>query len=673
MVQRHGRLALISLSMLAMAACGGSGGYNDPGGNPVGNRAPTANAGANQNVDEATTVQLAGSGSDADNDPLTYAWAQTAGTTVTIVNGNTAFASFTAPDVTAGAPETLTFQLTVSDGSANTIDTVQVTVSEPLPAVMVSGNLNYEFVPPNANCNGLNFAGTVVRPIRGATVQLLDAGNTVLGNGVAGIDGSYAFNNIDANTMVRIRVRAELKLLGGAPSWDVDVRDNVDLSAAPPPLGTRPLYVVDGALFDTGTADVVRDVTATTGWGGSSYTAARSAAPFAVLDSIYAAMQLVLSVDATANFAALDAFWSVNNTATVSDDIDAGELGTTFYSPTLDALFLVGDASDDTEEFDDHVIVHEWGHYFEDTFSRADSAGGPHAIGESLEATIAFGEGLASAVAAMALDNPIYCDTGAPGTTAGFALNSEFGNFGVQGWFNEWSVTTLLYDLWDTNVDGNDDSSIGFGLIYNTMIGPQAATEAFTTLFTFATELRSSLNAADRAFLDALLGTENVVSGANLDIWATNETNDAGVGQDVLPLYTPITADGSTLNICVNSTLDGLDRHGNNVAEDRYLRITVPVTDTYDVIMATTTATPVTPDPNDRDQSDPDIYLYSGPQFIAQGVSPDDNLETFTTPSLQAGTTYIAFLEEWRFEDVDGAPATYPQRICFDVSFTPTP
>ena len=40
--------------------------------------------------------------------------------------------------------------------------------------VTVSGTVSYEFVPPNFNCNGLNFAGTITRPIRGATIQLLD-------------------------------------------------------------------------------------------------------------------------------------------------------------------------------------------------------------------------------------------------------------------------------------------------------------------------------------------------------------------------------------------------------------------------------------------------------------------------------------------------------------------
>jgi hypothetical protein len=45
---------------------------------------------------------------------------------------------------------------------------------------------------------------------------------------------------------------------------------------------------------------------------------------------------------------------------------------------------------------------------------------------------------------------------------------------------------------------------------------------------------------------------------------------------------------------------------------------------------------------------------------------------TFRTPQLFADETYVAFIEEWRFHDSTAAP-TFPQRICFDVSLTPTP
>src|SRR5690554_6777085 len=43
------------------------------------------------------------------------------------------------------------------------------------PKAMVSGRLHYEFVPSRAGCAGLDYSATQQRPIRGATVQLVDA------------------------------------------------------------------------------------------------------------------------------------------------------------------------------------------------------------------------------------------------------------------------------------------------------------------------------------------------------------------------------------------------------------------------------------------------------------------------------------------------------------------
>jgi len=639
----------------------------------VSNSDPAVNAGDDQAAIELTTVNLSGTASDTDiGDTLSYEWTQTSGTAVSISNNNMGDASFTAPDVGA-AGESLVFQLAVSDGTATITDTVTVAVSEAVGAVTVSGEVYYEFVPPNDNCQGLDFspAALQVRPIRAATVQLIDAttGN-VLDTTIAADNGDYSFSNVAGGLDVRLRVRAELKK-SGSQSWDVEIRDNVDTSANPLPLASRPLYVIEGANFNTGAADVVRDLTATTGWGGSSYTGVRAAAPFSILDAIYSGMRLVLSVDPNADFAPMDAFWSVNNTIASPTDIDTGQLPTSFYRGDLDSLFLLGDAGDDTEEFDDHVIVHEWGHYFEDVFSRSDSKGGPHSIGESIDARLAFGEGWATALAAMALDNPQYCDTGAAGSNAGFGIDTENNNSGLQGWFNEMSVATFLYDLWDTNADGTDDDSIGFGPIFDAMTGPQRSTDALTTLFSFATELRPSLNTAQRTFVDTQLQRENIET-ATIDIWASDQgniTTAPNQSRDVLPLYTTLPVDGTVVNLCTNSDYD-TGRDGNKLAEYRYLTFTTSSSAQYTITIATTTATPPTADPDDRDQSDPDMFVYRRGVEVTRGISGTENLEVFTTPTLSPGT-YVADLQEFRYEDEDGAPDDFPEQICFDVFMSP--
>ncbi len=669
--------------MATLVACGGSGGGDD-GGSTVTNRAPSANAGGDQNVLEMTFVQLAGNGSDPDTgDTITFAWSQTAGTAVTLSSTSAASPSFNAPDVAAGSPETLTFRLTVTDTAGlSATDNVSISVQEPAAAVTISGNLLYEFPPPQNACNGLNFAGIQLRPIRQVTVELLDAtGTTVLDTTLSDDSGAYSLT-ANASTNVMIRVRAELKK-GGNPSWDVEVRNNVDTDPTPVPLNQRPMYVMDSSVFDSGVMNQARDLTAETGWSGSGFTGARVAAPFSVLDAIYSAMSAVSAEDSTASFDPLDAFWSPDNvssrgTGTPDENIASGEIGTSFYS--ADRLFLLGKDGDDIEEFDDHVIVHEWGHYFEDNFSRSDSIGGAHGVGDRLDMRVAFGEGWATAFSGIALANPTYCDTFWVGNTLrGFRIDIESGGPGTEGWFNELSVVKLVYDLWDTDNDGADNASIGFGPIYDVMTGPQSTTAAFTSIFSFATELKQV--SGQDAFIDALL-TEHDINPGGIDIYGSTETNDGpGTPEDVLPVYTTVVADGSTINVCSNSQFDNV-RDGNKLSEHRFLRMNISASRRYTFEIITTTAMPNPDDPADeRDQSDPDITLYLNGQIQnrvigddVQGWSGDANQEIFTTPNNLAIGDYVMDFNEFRFEDEETTevPNAFPEQVCFDITVTPS-
>ena len=672
------RCLLLSIAVVLSACSSGSSAPPAGGGGPV-NRAPTANAGVDQSVPEMTAVLLNGSGSDPDaGDTLSYAWTQTLGQSVALNNANLADADFVAPDVMAGVPEDLEFQLTVTDSAgASTQDRVTITVQEPLPVVTISGKLQYEFVPPSGNCNGLNFGATATRPIRQATVQIVDdASGAVIDSMLSSDSGDYSFT-VNPNTMVFLRVRAELKLAGPNPSWDVEVRDNTANTATP--LLQRPLYALVGGAFDTGTLDMNRNLTAATGWGGASYTGVRAAAPFSALDTIYSVMSVVLATDGQANFPPLDVFWSVNNstapgTGVFDDDVASGEIGTAFYS--RNRLFLRGMQDDDTDEFDDHVVVHEWGHYFENNFSRSDSIGGSHGLGQSLDMRLAFGEGFATALSGIGLNNPLYCDTFGAQQANGFGIDIENDNFGVDGWYNELSVLNLIYDLWDTNPDGADNDSLGFGPIYNVMTGSQAGTAAFTSLFSFATELKAQ-NAAQAPFVDAILADHNITT-AGIDIYASTETNDRGGAADVLPVYTTIVPDGvSTINICSNDQFDG-NFDGNKLSTHRYLRMTVATPSPLTFSVVTTTVMPNPDDPLDvHDQSDPDILYFLNGQVenrlvggLPQGLSGDANQEVFTTPNVVAAGDYVITLYEFRYED-DMSPANYPSQTCFDVTIGP--
>jgi len=101
---------------------------NDLGGNTP----PTVNAGPDQSVTEGDTVQLDGSGSDAEG-AVTFLWTQEPGTTVTLSNTTIANPTFTAPQVSF--QEVLTFTLTVTDGDgASVMESVNITVNDtPIP------------------------------------------------------------------------------------------------------------------------------------------------------------------------------------------------------------------------------------------------------------------------------------------------------------------------------------------------------------------------------------------------------------------------------------------------------------------------------------------------------------------------------------------------------------
>ncbi len=90
------------------------------------NAIPVASAGADQTVSAGAAVTLTGSATDEDGTIASYAWAQTSGPAVTLTNGSSASASFTAPSAAA----TLVFSLTVTDDRGAThFDSVSVTVT----------------------------------------------------------------------------------------------------------------------------------------------------------------------------------------------------------------------------------------------------------------------------------------------------------------------------------------------------------------------------------------------------------------------------------------------------------------------------------------------------------------------------------------------------------------
>ena len=201
--------------MFALSAAGDSPASDTVTGTPPGtggggsNRAPTAAAGADLTVDPGASVTLSGSGTDPDDDTLSYSWAQTGGTPgVTLAGADTATATFDAP-VEPGA---LTFTLTVSDGrGGSATDGVTVTVRDLVPdfggatvaaLALTAGEAMEPLVLPEATGgNGALTYALSSQPAGLAGLSFDPATRTLSGTPSAG--GGYAFtyraDDADAN------------------------------------------------------------------------------------------------------------------------------------------------------------------------------------------------------------------------------------------------------------------------------------------------------------------------------------------------------------------------------------------------------------------------------------------------------------------------------------------
>ena len=538
---------------------------------------------------------------------------------VTCTAGSFANNTYTPPTVTAQTTATCTATATDAAGNSNDA-TLNVTINPAPAGVTITGKITYDSVPFNANNRGLNYGGLTQKPVRGATLEVLNASDTVIETTLTDASGDYSVT-VDPNTDVRIRVKSEI-VKTGSPSWDMKVTDNTNSNA---------VYAMQGSLTSSGSANSVRNLNADSGWGGSSYTGTRVAAPFAILDPIYETVQAFIGVDSDLAFPPVELRWSTLNRSE-NGSLEAGQIGTSSYrraaGETTGNIYILGDANNDTDEYDSHVVVHEWGHYFEDQLSRSDSIGGPHSLGDRLDPRVAMGEGFANALSGIILGDPFYRDSSGAGQGNGFFINVEDNNYSNEGWYNEGSVQSIIYDIFDADNDGADSLALGLGPIYEAFTADNyRQTRFFTTIFHILNELKTQ-QAASSSAIDALSSAQSI-NGTGSD--GSGETNN-GSTPSSLPLYRPITVGGAAVSIesVVNNGTS------NKLGINKYLTFDITTAGSYTFTMARTSG------PASRD---PDFLIYQNGTLraVADSGAVDTETETVT---LQPGN-YVIDAYEW--------------------------
>lgn len=345
----------------------------------------------------------------------------------------------------------------------------------------LSGTVRYGHVATQTGPVKLNYtSGITLRPARRVLVQALDTcGDVVVEKPT---DDSGRFTLQVPGGRVKVVVAAQLKdnsyagtgYCAGA-RWDVRVVDNTH---------SKDIWNYDpGVSASQDTSSINIDIPLS--HNGTSYTN-RSAAPFALADTIVNALEKVCQAVPATNFPAVLVNWSPNNRPTPGDKT-LGEITTSHF--TVEAwsglsypqLYILGKEGVDTDEYDDHVVAHEFGHYLENSIYRSDTIGGSHGPGDMLDPRVAFGEGYGNAFSAMTFDNSLYIDTYGSRQASGFSINVASAPSSDQdrGIHSEKSAQYFLWKLYDNH-------SRSFQRIDYVLRNYQKSSAALTSLLTFA-------------------------------------------------------------------------------------------------------------------------------------------------------------------------------------------
>ena len=523
--------------------------------------------------------------------------------------GSYADGAFTAPTVTTATNLVCTATATDAAGNSATA-TLSVTVNPPPEDVSISGKITYDLVPLNTSTNGLNYGATSQEAAPGITIEARNASGSVIESTVTDSNGDYSVT-VSPNTEIRIVAKAEMlqEASAGSASWDVKVIDNTSQNA---------IYELTGSLSDSGGSNSTRNLNADSGWGGNSYTGTRAAAPFAMLAPTYVAIQKMVADDSDAAFPVMKYNWSINNRA-VSGNDSTGDIGTSSYKGNGN-VFILGDADSDTDEFDDHVVVHEWGHYFEDQMSRSDSIGGPHSGGQKLDMRVAMGEGFGNALSGMVTDDPFYRDSSGNGQSQGFSINVDSND--NTGWYDERTTAGVLYDLYDGGINDDDGIKYGMGPIYAAFTATSYSDHpAFSSIFSYLAELKSQQQ-DDAAAIETFAAERGINSTEN---YGAGETNNGGLASN-LPIHKSVDVNGAAVEIC------SVDDNGdyNKLGNRAFLKFTA--TAASHTLTMTKTSGPA--------GRDPDFVVYKNGDRVQVSQGAGDTSETLTA-TLSAGDHVI--------------------------------
>lgn len=308
----------------------------------------------------------------------------------------------------------------------------------PIFAVTVSGLIQYENRPYNEIGNGSDFPE--LKPVRFADFEIIRASdNFVLASGETNADGTYEAT-FDATNNDQI----VLKCYAYQENYNYNIK------------------VIDSQSNKQFASSANTQIIGSNIFLNLNITEADNAGAFNILDTVIRGSDKVKELNSSVP-PLISVIWErgINS-------------GTGYANNTI----VLNGSSDDPDEYDDSVILHEYGHFVADKYSYDHSPGGGHqSIDENQDIRLSWSEGWATYFGGLTRNNSKYVDIRYDKDTkiqiTGWHdienLDSNAGSLSsfAQGQDTEVSVSSILWDIYDSTDDTGDILSLGAQSIWD--------------------------------------------------------------------------------------------------------------------------------------------------------------------------------------------------------------
>lgn len=365
----------------------------------------------------------------------------------------------------------------------------------------------------------------------------------------------------------------------------------------------------------------------------------RGSGPFNILAAINRANNILRAADPEINLPPITIRWSTTY-----------QEGTAF--DRNNTIYVNGRRDVDSDEFDDHVIIHEYGHFIEQNFSKVESPGGQHMPADQLDPRLAWSEGWGNFFASACLNDPLYIDTYSEGVL--LKSNIEDNNCKcAAGYWNEHSVSSSLWDIFDSNNDERDEISLGFKPIWKTYSG----------------DFRKVINGYLINFCDLLCDKDSILGNRITSILASYALNYS-------PGKIPSIDNGFPLPLVPNTVVSGTVNSFKGTYTNRYLSssfFNIKIDSLKDVSIKMDIL--ASDDPNHKKYANLDLYLYDRDMGIADvaildqstrknGVGGKEEINANLGPG-----TYVIEIRAWTKYNQQGAILD-PQDAKFNLTIS---